>query len=103
MLYTVNKDVYTRLQELLLEEQAQREQQEKYLKHASTVELEALKQRLSAHIAELDGQYAEQLGPFAHDEAKLQSDHQQAAEYQDLGGKPALAGRGLERSVAGQG
>jgi hypothetical protein len=54
LVYSANKDVYTRLQELLSEEQAQREAQTSYLAHASTAELEMLRASMGARIRELE-------------------------------------------------
>ena len=57
LVYNVNKDVYSRLQELLLEEQSQREAQMSYLKHATTAELQTLRAGMGAQIASLEQQH----------------------------------------------
>lgn len=56
LVYNANKDVFARLQELLGEEQAQREAQSSYLAHASSAELETLRASLGSRIRELEAQ-----------------------------------------------
>ena len=54
-----NKDVFTRVQELLAEEQAQREAQTALLKAASTAEAAHQRMRTTAHVEHLSAQIAE--------------------------------------------
>ena len=66
LLHNVNQPVYTRLGELLVEEQAQREHQMEYLKLAQAHEVETLRGRFAERLAESDAQYA-QLREHQHD------------------------------------
>ena len=54
IVYNVNKDIFSRLQELLTEEQHQRDAQAALLKHASHAELETVQRSLGARVAELE-------------------------------------------------
>jgi len=59
LLMNTNLPVYTRLGELLVEEQAQREHQMEYLKISQVHEVETLRAHFKQRLAEADAQYAE--------------------------------------------